>query len=59
LARIQAARGQVDLAGQTVSAVYRRFTEGFDTAGLQTARRQAAPGVTGEARYDRHDPDSC
>jgi ATP/maltotriose-dependent transcriptional regulator MalT len=39
LAGVQAARGEVELAAQTVAAVYRRFSEGFDTPDLRTAQR--------------------
>jgi predicted ATPase len=38
LARLHAAEGRPDEARRVLTAVYARFTEGFDTADLQTAR---------------------
>jgi predicted ATPase/DNA-binding winged helix-turn-helix (wHTH) protein len=39
LARVRARQGRVDEARHLLSSAYRRFTEGFETADLQAARR--------------------
>ncbi len=39
LARLQRSQGRVGEARDLLSLVYGRFTEGFDTADLKTAKR--------------------